>query len=75
MPSICLWGRVGEDEMRARGPLESPGKQAGPGWVGVREAEPGPAFEVHFFSGAEVGHLRFQTGMELPDPQWGTGSG
>lgn len=41
----------------------------GPGWAGVREAESGLAFEVHSFCEAEFGHLRFQSGMELPDPQ------
>lgn len=64
--------------MSARDPLEVPGQEAGrrdQGWVGVREAEAGPAFEVHSFSEAEVGHLRFQSGMELPDPQRGLGGG
>lgn len=64
--------------MSARDPLEVPGQEAGrrdQGWVGVREAEAGPAFEVHSFSEAEVGHLRFQSGMELPDPQRGLGAG
>lgn len=37
----------------------------------MREVEPGPAFEVHSFTEAEVRHLRFQSGMELPDPQRG----
>lgn len=68
--------------MSAQDPLEIPGEGAGR-WdqgVGVREVEPGPAFEVHSFSEAEVRHLRFQSGMELPDPQrglwrWGGGDG